>query len=92
MMLGLGDVIAPGYLIAFAFYLDVRKGHKFHLYGFTAVVGEFFELDMPDIIISRIRSRDDQHIHFSKTYGDPSTSFDLSCPVHFDSLHPSLCV
>lgn len=41
MMLGLGDVIAPGYLIAFAFYLDVRKMNRFHLYGFTALLGKF---------------------------------------------------
>jgi hypothetical protein len=38
----LGDVIAPGYLIAFAFYLDVRKMNRFHFYGFTTIVGEFF--------------------------------------------------
>jgi presenilin-like A22 family membrane protease len=31
MMLGLGDVIAPGYLIAFAFYLDVRKMNRYYL-------------------------------------------------------------
>ncbi|KAI6181624.1 hypothetical protein M3Y98_00849100 [Aphelenchoides besseyi] len=42
MMLGLGDVIAPGYLIAFAFYLDVRKRNRFYIYGFTTTVGYIF--------------------------------------------------
>ncbi|KAI6237353.1 hypothetical protein M3Y95_00256000 [Aphelenchoides besseyi] len=42
MMLGVGDVIASGYLIAFAFCLDVRKHNRFYVYGFTTIVGYIF--------------------------------------------------
>ncbi|CAD5207289.1 unnamed protein product [Bursaphelenchus okinawaensis] len=39
MMLGLGDVIAPGYLIAFAFFMDVWHKSRFMEYGLTALSG-----------------------------------------------------
>jgi signal peptide peptidase-like protein 2B len=42
MMLGLGDIIAPGYLISYAFYLDVRKMNRFYLYGLTSLFGKSY--------------------------------------------------
>ncbi|CAD5211577.1 unnamed protein product [Bursaphelenchus xylophilus] len=42
MMLGLGDVIAPGYLIGFAFFMDVWKRTKYMEYGITTLTGYAF--------------------------------------------------
>ncbi|KAL3116792.1 hypothetical protein niasHT_004293 [Heterodera trifolii] len=39
VMLGLGDVIIPGYLIAFCFYVDVVKRSRFYAYGFISIIG-----------------------------------------------------
>lgn len=38
IMLGLGDVIVPGYLIAYCFYVDVVKGLR-HSYGIVSLIG-----------------------------------------------------
>ncbi|KAH7722360.1 signal peptide peptidase family protein [Aphelenchoides avenae] len=38
IMLGLGDVIIPGYLIAYCFYVDVIKGMR-HSYGIVSLIG-----------------------------------------------------
>ncbi|KAL7070717.1 hypothetical protein ACQ4LE_009772 [Meloidogyne hapla] len=42
VLLGLGDVILPGYLIAYCFYVDLIKKSKFHLYGFISLIGYSF--------------------------------------------------
>ncbi|KAI1716790.1 signal peptide peptidase domain-containing protein [Ditylenchus destructor] len=42
VMLGLGDVIVPGYLIAFCFFVDVVKRNKFYSYGLIALTGYSF--------------------------------------------------
>jgi signal peptide peptidase-like protein 2B len=39
VMLGLGDVIVPGYLIAFCFYIDVVKRHRFYSFGVISLIG-----------------------------------------------------
>ncbi|KAF7640021.1 hypothetical protein Mgra_00000466 [Meloidogyne graminicola] len=39
VLLGLGDVILPGYLIAFCFYVDAIKKSRFYLYGLISLIG-----------------------------------------------------
>lgn len=38
-MLGLGDVILPGYLIAYCFYVDVMKRSRHYTYGLLSLFG-----------------------------------------------------
>jgi hypothetical protein len=41
VMLGLGDVILPGYLIAYCFYVDIVERNKFpHGYGPISMIGK----------------------------------------------------
>uniref|UniRef100_A0A914GV77 Signal peptide peptidase-like 2B n=1 Tax=Globodera rostochiensis TaxID=31243 RepID=A0A914GV77_GLORO len=39
VLLGLGDVVIPGWLVAFCFYVDVVKRSRFYTYGTISMIG-----------------------------------------------------
>jgi hypothetical protein len=44
VILGLGDVILPGYLIAYCFYVDIVERNKFpRAYGPISMIGKSLE-------------------------------------------------
>lgn len=40
MMLGLGDILIPGLLVAYCFYVDTVRGNPRYPYGIIALLGE----------------------------------------------------